>query len=90
MAFNPDLAKSLNNLSNCLSDLGHREHALMEIQEAVKLYQKLVADRPAAFNPDLTMSLNNLSRCLSDLGHREDALTAIPEAVELRRQLAAD
>jgi tetratricopeptide (TPR) repeat protein len=60
-AFNPDLAMSLNNLSNRLSDLGHREDALTAIQEAVELYRKLAADRPAAFNPDLAMSLNNLS-----------------------------
>jgi tetratricopeptide (TPR) repeat protein len=38
-AFNPDLAMSLNNLSNCLSDLGCREEeALQAIQEAVEFY----------------------------------------------------
>jgi tetratricopeptide (TPR) repeat protein len=34
---NPDLAGSLNSLSNCLSNLGHPEHALEVIQEAVDL-----------------------------------------------------
>jgi hypothetical protein len=37
--FNSDLAMSLNRLSNCLSDLGHQEHALEVIQEAADLYR---------------------------------------------------
>jgi tetratricopeptide (TPR) repeat protein len=76
-AFNPDLAASLNNLSSCLSDLGHRERALEVIQEAVDLYRQLAADRPQAFNPDLAMSLNNLSNRLSNLGYQECALEVL-------------
>ena len=34
-AFTPDLATSLNNLSNRLSDLGRREDALAVAEEAV-------------------------------------------------------
>ena len=74
---------SLNNLSNCLSELGRREDALKAIEEAVQLRRRLAADRPAAFTPDLATSLNNLSGCLSELGHREDALRG-----KLRRQLS--
>jgi len=33
--FNPDLARFLNNLSNCLSGLGQKEEVLKAIQEAV-------------------------------------------------------
>jgi hypothetical protein len=43
-AFNPDLAMSLNNLSICLSNLGHQEEAPMAIQETVKLCRQLAAD----------------------------------------------
>jgi len=35
--FNPDLAKSLNNLSLRLSDVGHREEAQTAAQEATDL-----------------------------------------------------
>jgi len=74
---------SLHNLSKYLSDLGHREDALKAIEEAVRLWQQLVADHPA-FTPDLSMSLNNLSTYFSGLGHQDGALKAIKEAVWLR------
>ena len=80
-AFRPDLAMSLNNLANMLSDLGRREDALAAVEEAVALYRELAAARPDAFRPDLAMSLNNLSNMLSALGRREDALAAVEEAV---------
>ena len=85
-AFRPDLAMSLNNLSNRLSDLGRREEALAAIEEAVDICRELAAARPDAFRPDLAMSLNNLSNRLSDLGRREEALAAIEEAVGLYRR----
>jgi hypothetical protein len=44
--FNPNLAMSLNNLSDRLSDLGHQERALEVIQEAVDLRRQLAADHP--------------------------------------------
>ena len=81
-AFTPDLAASLNNLSNRLADLGRREDALAAIDEAVDVYRQLAAARPDAFTPDLARSLNNLSNRLADLGRREDALAAIDEAVD--------
>ena len=85
----PDLAASLNDLSNRLGNLGRREEALAAIEEAVELRRELVASRPDAFRPALATSLNNLSGCLSDLGRREEALAVIEEAVKIRRELAA-
>jgi tetratricopeptide (TPR) repeat protein len=87
-AFRPDLALSLNNYSNHLSELGRREDALAAIEEAVRIRRILAEARPDAFRPDLASSLNNYSNCLSDLGRREDALAAIEEAVRIRRSLA--
>ena len=55
------LARSLNNLSNRLADLGRREDALAAIEEAAAIRRELAAARPDAFRPDLAMSLNNLS-----------------------------
>ncbi len=89
-AFRPNLAASLNNLSNRLSDLGDHGPALEAIREAVAVYRELAADRPDAFRPDLAGSLNNLSVHLSALGDREAALEAIREAVVIRRELAAE
>ncbi|MEV0624147.1 hypothetical protein AB0I81_63315, partial [Nonomuraea sp. NPDC050404] len=87
-AFLPDLAGSLNNLSNRQSDSGYRAAALETIQEAVTHYRTLAEASPAAFLPDLAMSLNNLSIQQSDSGDREAALKSIQEAVTIRRTLA--
>ncbi|WP_189323477.1 tetratricopeptide repeat protein, partial [Streptomyces flaveus] len=87
-AFLPDLAMSLNNLSNRQGDAGDREAALVSITEAVEFYRTLAQANRAAFLPDLAMSLNNLSNQQSEVGDREAALTSITEAVELYRTLA--
>jgi tetratricopeptide (TPR) repeat protein len=87
-AFLPDLATSLNNLGNRLSNLGRREEALAASQEAVDIYRRLAQTRPDAFLPYLATSLNNLGGDLSNLGRREEALAASQEAVDIRRRLA--
>ena len=83
-----DLAGSLNNVANSLSDLGRREEALAAAEEAVRLYQQLAQQRPDAFLPDLATSLNNVANRLSELGRREEALATAEEALLLYRQLA--
>ena len=45
-AFLPDLATSLNNQSNRLSELGRREEALAAIEEAVTIRRELAAAQP--------------------------------------------
>jgi tetratricopeptide (TPR) repeat protein len=87
-AFTPNLAGSLNNLANRLSELGQREKALAAAQEAVDLRRELARQRPDAFTPNLAGSLNNLANRLSELGQREKALAAAQEAVDLYRELA--
>ncbi|MFE2997231.1 tetratricopeptide repeat-containing serine protease family protein [Nocardia sp. NPDC059246] len=87
-SFMPDLAGSLNNLSNRLADVGRREDALTTVEESVTVYRGLATARPDAFLPDLATSLNNLSNRLADVGRREDALTTIEESVTIRRGLA--
>jgi tetratricopeptide (TPR) repeat protein len=82
-AFLPDLAMSLNSLSNCLSDLDRTQEALAVIDEAVAIHRGLAEARPDTFLPNLSMSLNNRSGCLSGLGRREEALGAIEEAVRV-------
>ena len=65
--FRPELALALNNLSNCLTELGRREEALAAIQEAVTIRRQLADARPDVFRPDLAMSLLNLSNRLGSL-----------------------
>ena len=58
--FAPDLATSLNNLSNRLSDAGDGTGALAAIREAVEIRRRLAQDNPARFAPDLERSLRAL------------------------------
>ncbi|MCO6011089.1 tetratricopeptide repeat protein [Actinoallomurus purpureus] len=87
-AYEPDLARSLNNLSVALSEVGRWERALTVTQEAVRVYRRLAQAKPDAYEPDLARSLNNLSADLSGMGRWEEALTIIQEAVDIRRRLA--
>jgi tetratricopeptide (TPR) repeat protein len=88
-AFTPDLARSLNNLSSRLGDLGRLEDALAAVEDAVNLYRQLAAAQPDAFIPDLAQFLHNLSSRLAAVGRFEDALAAVEEAVSLYRRLVA-
>ena len=83
-AYLPDLAASLNNLSNRLGELGRTEEGLATITEAVEIRRRLAEAQPAAYLPDLAASLNNLSLRLGALGRTEEGLAAITEAVEVR------
>jgi hypothetical protein len=69
-----DLAASLDNLGNSLSDLGRRGDALTATQEGVDIRRRLAQTRPDAFLPDLATSLYNLGIRLSNLDSPEEAL----------------
>ncbi|SCF32868.1 tetratricopeptide repeat protein [Micromonospora chaiyaphumensis] len=84
----PNLAMSLTNLGNSLSDLGRREEALVLAQEATGLYRQLAQANPAAHLPNLAMSLSNFGIRLSELRRWEDVLAPTQEAADLYRQLA--
>ncbi|KAG9121575.1 POC1 centriolar protein A, partial [Ceratobasidium sp. 392] len=88
--YNQVYARASSLLGSRLRYDDRREEALISGEEAVKVYERLSADEPAAFTPTLADSLNNLSIHLSDLGRREEALATIEEATQLIRQLAAD
>ncbi|MFF7889563.1 tetratricopeptide repeat protein [Streptomyces sp. NPDC007916] len=88
-AHQPDLAASLSNLGNFLSEVGRREEALTATQEAVETQRRLAAGNPAAYEPDLAASLAGLGARLSEVGRREEALTATQEAADVYRRLAA-
>ena len=83
----PDLAVSLQNLADRLSDLGRRPQALEAMQRAVEIRQELAAEQPETFNSDLASSLQKLADRLADLGCLGDALDVIQKAVQIRRML---
>ena len=87
-SFLPDLARSLNNLGNCYSELGRREEALQPTEEAVRIRRELSQSNPA-FLSDLAMALNNLGILYSELGRHEEALKPKEEAASIHRELAA-
>ena len=87
-AFRPDLALSLNNLSNRLADLGRREDALTAIEEATAIYRELARARPDAFRPRPGHVAEQPVGRPGRPGPAEDALAAIEEAVTICRELA--
>jgi tetratricopeptide (TPR) repeat protein len=88
-AYEPDLARSLNNHSTRLAETGRRGESFTVIEEAVEIYRRLVAANPAAYEPDLARSLNNLSLRMGEARREGEALTASEEAVEIYRRLVA-
>jgi hypothetical protein len=58
--FAPDLALSLNNLSNRLSDAGDGAGSLAAIREAGDTYRRLPQDNPARFASAFERSLKIL------------------------------
>ncbi len=84
----PDLAGSLNNLSNRLSTVQRHDEAVTAIEDAVAILRRLAQASPAIYEPDLARSLNNLSSQLSDVRRHDEAVTAIEDAVAILRRLA--
>jgi tetratricopeptide (TPR) repeat protein len=79
----PELANSLNNLSNRLSDLGWREEALDAIQDAVDIYRGLAESLPEAFRPNLATSLGARGNALKGLGRMDEARASYAEGLEI-------
>jgi hypothetical protein len=88
-AYQPELAASLNNLSNRFGNDGRHEDGLAAAQEAAAIYRRLAEVNPAAYEPHLAVALSNLSNRLADMGRHEEGLAPSQEAVTVSRSLAA-
>ena len=66
--FRPDLAGSLSNVSNILSELGQTEEALKAASEALEIRRELARLHPDVFRPDLAKSLAVLGLRLEESG----------------------
>jgi tetratricopeptide (TPR) repeat protein len=82
-AYNPNLARALNNLANRLSQVGRRDEALQPAVEAADLYRELAKQNPAAYNPNLARALIVMGLRLADVGRGTQAVDAGGEALEL-------
>jgi hypothetical protein len=83
VAFEFNLATSVNNLANLLSESGDRPGALAAAHKTMEICTRLAKANPATFEPALATSLNNWANCLSQSGNRMGALAAAREALEL-------
>jgi tetratricopeptide (TPR) repeat protein len=81
--FEPDLARSLNNLSNRLSEIGNVAEALAAITEAVEVYRRLATANPARFEPDLATSLGAMGSYLRADGQAAKARAAFEEGIRI-------
>jgi tetratricopeptide (TPR) repeat protein len=88
-AFQPDLARSLNNLSVVLSNLGQREAALEATREAVELYRALATRNPDASQSNLAAGLEHLDIRLGELGRHDEALAVRREVEQLRSKVGS-
>jgi tetratricopeptide (TPR) repeat protein len=77
-----DLALSLNNLANRLSDLGRREEALKVAEEAVGHYRALAEARPDAFNAELAQSLWVWGNLYGESDKPDLAVSTLAEAIQ--------
>jgi tetratricopeptide (TPR) repeat protein len=73
-AYEPDLAKTLNNLGAVLSDLRELAEARRAFQQAQDLYARLAAEQPQAHAAELARALVNRARVEEELGQPEAAL----------------
>jgi tetratricopeptide (TPR) repeat protein len=87
-AYRADLADSLNNLGNRLSELGRKEEALAPVEEAITIRRRLAEADPATHLPDLAMSVNNLGILLAGIGRWDESLCPAEEATDIYRHLA--
>jgi Tetratricopeptide repeat len=83
------LARSLNNLSVRLGDLGQWQDALAVSEEAVAAYRELAAANPDRYRPDLARSLHYLGERFFALRRLAEALPPAQEAVKIYRELDA-
>ncbi|HMP38275.1 MAG TPA: tetratricopeptide repeat protein, partial [Phycisphaerales bacterium] len=87
-AFLPDLAMSLNNVGNRLSELGRREEALAAAEEGVGLMLSTLRFLPpAVVVPRVIKSLQNLLRIAEEAQRNPAELPAVVAAIQVLQQL---
>jgi tetratricopeptide (TPR) repeat protein len=89
VVYQSDVAMTLNNLGNVLSDMGELEYARNSFERALKLYESLLSGKPAnvVYQSQVAMTLNNHGTLLSDMGKPEYARNSFERALKLYESL---
>ncbi|KAI0062659.1 TPR-like protein [Artomyces pyxidatus] len=85
--YSEQVAQSAYNIALYLYESASYDQALLAIQEATALYERLAEDDSAECNQRLAMSLNTLSIILFDVGQVHEALNAIQNATGIYEML---
>jgi tetratricopeptide (TPR) repeat protein len=79
----PSVGTSLNNLANCLNELGKPELARELYEEALAMSRRLYEGD----HRNVAQSLNNFASCLRALGEHDQGRELHEEALAMRRRL---
>ncbi|MDR7665466.1 tetratricopeptide repeat protein [Methanosarcina sp. Z-7115] len=89
VAYQLDVAMTLNNLGNLLWNMGRIEEAKQRYEKALEMYEKLLNNDPenVAYQSSVAMTLNNLGILLSDMRSIEEAKQRYEKALDMRQKL---
>jgi len=79
----PDVAQTLNNLSELYDDMGYYEKALPLYQRALEISEKVLGPE----HPDVAKTLNNLALLYRHMGNYEKALPLYQRALEISEKV---
>ena len=77
-----DVATALNNLAQCLRDVGEYDEALTLMREALALDRRALGED----HPSVAIDLNNIAECLVDQGDYGEALRVHYEALDMHKR----
>jgi len=86
--YQPDVARTLNNLGELYRVTQRMKEAEAAYQEALDIRRQLAKTNPAAYQPDVAGTLNNLALLYAATQRMKEAEAAYQEALDIRRQLA--
>jgi tetratricopeptide (TPR) repeat protein len=86
--YEPELAKTLNNLGVAYRGVRRFEEAVQAYEEGLGIYRRLAQQQPQVYEPELAKTLNNLGVAFNGLRRFEQAVQAYEQALEILRRLA--
>ncbi len=87
--YQSDVAMTLNNLGNLLSNMGRTEEAKEKYEHALKMYESLLETdmKSSIYQSDVAMTLNNLGNLLSNMGRPDGAKGKYERALKMYESL---
>jgi Uncharacterized protein conserved in bacteria len=89
VAYQLNVAMTLNNLGALLPDMGRIEEAKQRYEKALEMRERLLDNdlENIAYQSDVAMTLNNLGALLSNIGLIEEAKQRCEKALEMHEKL---